>query len=320
MLRSFLQLVAILGCSHLLPSAHASTASDSDTSGCGKFHFGGLTTRHEIKSSRLSRSYTAHVPLGYDKHKQYPLIVGFHGSDSIGFFFEADTRLDSSRFTADKIMLYPDGVGGSWAGPSYHNGTTVQEDLQFVSDMLSDVKTKYCIDSARIYATGISNGGGFVGTLACDKSTGGQFAAFAPASGSFYTDSGPVNDGCSPARSPLPILEFHGGADQTVKYDGGEGEGGYEPPIMSWLSFWAERNGCRTPPEERSSFGGDVHHYSWTCNGHAGVLQHYKVDDMKHVWPSKKPNFSQLAAGDKPTHIEASEIIQRFFDAYERPA
>lgn len=149
---------------------------------------------------------------------------------------------------------------------------------------------------------------------------GGQFAAFAPAAGSFYTDSGPVNAGCKPARSPLPILEFHGGVDETVKYDGGKGQGGYEPPIMSWLGFWAERNGCKTPPEEQDSFGGDVYHFSWTCDGQDGVLQHYKVDDMKHVWPSKEPNSSQLAARDKPTHIEASEIVQRFFDTYERPA
>lgn len=165
--RRSLQAVAILASCHCLTSVHASAAVNSDTSGCGKFQFGGLITRHEIKVSRPSRSYTAHVPLGYGKNKKYPLIVGFHGSDSIGFFFEADTRLDSPRFTSDKIMLYPNGVGGSWAGPSYHNGTTVQENLQFVSDMLSDVKTKYCIDSARIYAIGISNGGGFVGTLAC---------------------------------------------------------------------------------------------------------------------------------------------------------
>jgi poly(3-hydroxybutyrate) depolymerase len=80
----------------------------------------------------------------------------------------------------------------------------------------------------------MSNGGGFVGTLAC-SAVGGEFAAFAPASGSFYTDNSGVNDdGCTPERSPLPILEIHGGADGSVNYLGGVGEGGIEPSIPQW--------------------------------------------------------------------------------------
>jgi poly(3-hydroxybutyrate) depolymerase len=103
--------------------------------------------------------------------------------------------------------------------------------LQFVSDLIDDIKSKYSVDSNRIYATGLSNGAGFVGTIACSE-VGGQFAALAPVAGSFYTD---VNGtGCTPARSPLPILEIHGGSDQTVFYDGGEGEGGPLPAIPTW--------------------------------------------------------------------------------------
>ena len=86
-------------------------------------------------------------------------------------------------------------------------------------------------------------------------------------------------------------------------------------------------------------FDGDVHHLSWTCNGQQGVVQHYKTDDQsmikprdiinevcllifetEHDWPSTEPNLSQLAAGDKPTHIDASAIIQDFFSKFTRPA
>ena len=78
-----------------------------------------------------------------------------------------------------------------------------------------------------------SNGGGFIGTLACSP-TGGEFAAFASGSGAFYTDlNGPAN-GCAPTRTPLPILEIHGGVDKTVRYEGGQGEGGLQPPIRDW--------------------------------------------------------------------------------------
>jgi hypothetical protein len=80
----------------------------------------------------------------------------------------------------------------------------------------------------------MSNGGGFVGTLACDRLGSTLFAAYAMHSGAFYTDvSGPDN-GCAPAHIPIPILEIHGSADKTVYYEGGQGDGGPEPPITNW--------------------------------------------------------------------------------------
>lgn len=291
--------------------------SGGDTTGCGKEHLlNGITKYDGIKSGDRSRTYSVHAPATYSENTQYPVILGFHGSESVGFFFEVDTRLDEPQYTGNKIMVYPDGVDGSWAGANYST-TTVAEDLQFVHDLLADVRTRYCVDSARMYATGMSNGGGFVGALACNDTVGGEFAAFAPASGAFYTDAD--GTGCTPARSPLPILEFHGGSDGSVSYDGGQGEGGYEPPISTWLGYWAERNGCADTPANESSFDDDVHHLVWTCQGVYGTLQHYKIDDMKHQWPSEEPNFSQIAAGGSPSHVEASSIIQTFFDTFTRP-
>ncbi|KAL1849172.1 hypothetical protein VTK73DRAFT_9931 [Phialemonium thermophilum] len=318
-LLALIHLLAWLGAATAAPlEPLPSVYTGGDTSGCGLDHlFNGITKYYGIQSSGRARTYSVHAPSNYSKTTQYPLIVGFHGSDSIGLFFEADTRLDEPRYTANKIMVYPDGVDGSWAGASY-SAVSVTEDLQFVHDLLADVRRRYCVDSARIYATGMSNGGGFVGTLACNDTVGGEFAAFAPVAGAFYTDA--HGTGCTPARSLVPIVEFHGGSDASVLYDGGQGEGGYEPPIPTWLGYWAERNGCQNPPSNESSFDDDVHHLTWTCRGVYGALQHYKVDDMRHQWPSEEINFSQLAAGGWPTHIEASSIIQGFFDSFTRPA
>ncbi|KAI1283619.1 carbohydrate esterase family 1 protein [Xylaria sp. FL0933] len=288
------------------------------TAGCGKVHLlPGVTTYHGLTSSGRDRSYSVHLPSDYDKSAPYPVVIGFHGSSSIGLFFEADTKLSESRFSAGKIMVYPNGVGGAWAGANYSQ-VSVEEDLQFVTDLLADLRDEYCVDDSRIYATGISNGGGFVNTIAC-SAVGGEFAAFAPASGAYYTDDSGVTGGCSPARSPLPVLEIHGGSDASVFYNGGVGEGGMEPAIPTWLGWWAERNACTSSTVE-DSFDGDVHHTTWTCaNGAEGVLQHWKVDDMGHCWASTEPNFSQLSVLEGPTHIQASQIIIDFFDRYTKP-
>ncbi|KAI0403205.1 carbohydrate esterase family 1 protein [Xylaria palmicola] len=302
-----------------LAAPAAAVAARSGSAGCGKTHLlAGLTTYHGLKSSGRDRKYSVHLPGGYDKSRPYPVVLGFHGSSSVGLFFEVDTKMSESRFSSSKIMVYPDGVGGAWAGANYSE-VSVAEDLQFVSDLLAELRTEYCVDDARIYATGVSNGGGFVNTIACSP-VGGEFAAFAPASGSYYTDNAGVTGGCSPARSPLPLLEIHGGSDGSVHYEGGEGEGGVEPAIQTWLEWWAERNGCASS-EVEDSFGGDVHHTTWTCgnDGVEGALQHWKVDDMGHCWASTEINFSQLSVPQGPTHIQASQIIMDFFDRFTKP-
>ena len=109
---------------------------------------------------------------------------------------------------------------------------SVEEDLQYVQDVLADLNSTMCVDPNRIYATGHSNGGGFVDTIACSP-VSEYFAAFASASGSFYTQNSPGNE-CKPARLPVPMLEFHGGDDTSVGYTGGQGQGGLLPAIPDW--------------------------------------------------------------------------------------
>ncbi|KAF4126926.1 depolymerase [Geosmithia morbida] len=300
-------------------AAAAEPYTGGDASGCGKKHyFDGLPHYHAISSGGTTRRYSVHLPSTYEEDRAYPAILGFHGSSSIGLFFEADTRLSSARFTPDTITVYPDGLGGAWAGANYSDATTTQ-DLDFVLDLLSDLRREYCVDSARIYATGMSIGGGFVDTIACSERVGREFAAFAPASGSFYTDNDDSYRDCRPARVPTPVLEIHGGADEEVPYDGGPGSGGRLPSIPQWASRWAGRNLCEHETES-DLFDGHVRRLSWSCQGHEGAVQHYRTDDQKHCWASTEPNFSQVAAGDGPTYLEASELIAEFFRNFTRPS
>ena len=41
------------------------------------------------------------------------------------------------------------------------------DDLHYVSLMLDDLQSKFCVDARRIFETGFSNGGGLSGYLAC---------------------------------------------------------------------------------------------------------------------------------------------------------
>jgi poly(3-hydroxybutyrate) depolymerase len=271
-------------------------------SGCGKAQFlPGLTKyRFGLKTSGRDRSYSYHLPNTYDKNKRYPVVVGFHGSSSIGAFFEMDTKLSEARYSGDvcatpfpflipcggleliveqKIMVYPNGEGGSWADPTYHSATSIAEDIQFVADILTDIKSNLCVEEAKIFAVGMSNGGGFIGTLACDPRGSSLFAAFAAHSGAFYTDLAGPDNGCSPSKLPLSMLEIHGAADKTVQYTGGQGDGGPQPRIAEWVGWWATRNNCSDKRVEDLA-DQSAHHVSWTCGGVQGALQHYRIDKL----------------------------------------
>lgn len=257
-----------------------------DLSGCGKRHTdAGTTYNHTVHSAGRDRTYHVHLPSSYDEDTPYSVVVGFHGTHRDAAYFEEDTRLSSEDFTPDTIAVYPDGVRGNWAGASYSRAS-VDEDLSFVEDMLDELRAEYCVDSARIYATGMSLGGGFVDTIACHGEVGGQFAAFASSSAPFYTNNDDNWEDCGPARLPVPVLQFHGGDDPIVPYNGtDDGNGGDTPDIVDWAGRWAERNGCDDEGDKHVMYDGEVEHWSW-CDG---LVQHYRTDHQSKLSPSLTP-------------------------------
>lgn len=309
--------------SPLIPSALTKRQyTGGDLSGCGISHdFAGQSQLQTnfCGGSRCDRQYLVHLPSDYDENKQYPMILAFHGSGVPADYCEGDYGF-SDQFNDDKIIVYPQGIDNSWGGPSYAS-VDAQEDLDFINDLLTHLRTRYCLDSARIYATGHSNGGGFVGTMACDATVGANFAAFAPVSGAFYTDVGGPDNGCSPARPVMPILEMHGVRDSVIGYYSDSGRGGDLPEIPDWVSSWASRNGCDDPTVE-DTFDNDVHHSSYNCSGVPAALQHYKIDSLEHVWVSTEviPDDSHFNPNEQPAPIEGSQIILDFFNANYRPA
>lgn len=135
-----------------------------------------------------------------------------------------------------------------WQGDPASSGV---DDIGFVQDMINHFNDRYCINTSRIYAAGKSNGGGLTSLLACDSSLSTQIAAFAPVSGAFFVPGSSEDEcapqtivlDCSPGRSPLPIIEFHGSADTTIPYSGGPHRRECLPTIPHWVREWSKREG-----------------------------------------------------------------------------
>jgi poly(3-hydroxybutyrate) depolymerase len=202
------------------------------------------------------------------------------------------------------------GTEGKPAWEGVPRAAPAVQDKRFTTDLLTYLRNNFCIDNSRIYASGMSDGGGFVGNLACSADHGGDFAAFAAASGAFYTDASGVSP-CYPARSPLPILEFHGTADKVISYVGGCRHKEVLPAIPDWLARWAgnERNGCAGPMSNVTEDGDRVWHTTYLCDG-MPTVQGFLIEGMGHVWPSRKHNVAP---------IEGTSIMMDFFRNNTKP-
>ena len=151
--------------------------------------------------------YRIFVPGGYDKTRQYPLVLWLHGAGSVGNdnfkqISEASLRGTHTWTTAQVQAKYPAFV----LAPQSRNGSWTTE-LPLVLELLDSIKNEFSIDTTRIYIAGQSMGG--YGTWDFITTMPNLFAAAIPLCG-----------GGDPARANLiariPIWAFHGEADPTV--------------------------------------------------------------------------------------------------------
>jgi len=296
---------------------HSSPLNGLISQACGTHRATGFSndfTNQSLVSGDYTRNYSINVPASYNDNntRPWPVIIDYHGNSRNG-----TDQYNNSMFYAypagqEYIAVYPEGVNNSWQGPSY--AIAGVDDLQFTTDLLAHLNTTYCIDHTRIYASGKSNGAGFVDTLACSDN-GDAFAAFAMASAALYTDTS--RDSCNKSRA---VLESHGKADTTIPYDPTKpGKGGELPPIRSWVKWWSERNGCASSDvaAEMQKDGYDV--FDYDCRG-ANSTVHYAVEDLGHCWPSGNgENFDARTTAEgkcEDRSLDFTPVVLEFFERW----
>ena len=202
-----------------------------------------LKTNGMIVSFGQHRTYLLYVPASYDPATPMPLVISMHG---FAEWPAHQMQISGWNKLADEygfIVVYPSGSGfpRRWlASGRVGDSSDPMLDVIFISDLIDELKRQYNIEPARVYANGLSNGGGMSFLLGCKLSD--RITAVGSVSGAYLF---PL-DGCKPSR-PVPMIAFHGTADPIVPYQGGPSRRFNIPfpAIPEWMA--ARRNSTAVP-------------------------------------------------------------------------
>lgn len=200
-----------------------------------------------------------------------------------------------------------------------------------MKQLINYISQNFCVDPTRLYATGRrfqaavalltiqltpplslpeSNGGGFVGTLACDPVASQMFAAYGASSAALYnhiaynsscpasTAGAPAGDPyvaslyypCAPYRKRMPFMEVHGLLDGTIPYYGGNHNGECIGAVTDWVHDFVGRENYTsgitnvTTALYNSSNQIMAYQYQFGTGSTLGQVVHYMIPWSDHPW------------------------------------
>jgi polyhydroxybutyrate depolymerase len=269
------------------------------------------------------RAYYVYLPPGYTGAEPTPVVVALHGYTSYATQFAWQSQMNVIADTAGFMVVYPQGLlvnnpnsapfppqGPGWNVPGTAL-TSQNDDVDFINTVVEEVANQFNVDLARVYATGISNGGFMTSVLACASPE--RFAAVAMAAGTLP---------CERARN-IPTFIIHGTNDLVVPFAGRAELGA--PPVPETVAFYAGQNGCTATPDSTNlpdidmNDGTTVTKFTYAGCQEDGDVVFYRVNNGGHVWEGTgpvPPLFQPILGAFVNQDISASSEIWNFFNRH----
>jgi len=256
----------------------------------------------------VTRTYRLAVPSAYRPAVPTPLILLFHGSGSNAIQQSAYSQLPSRGAAAGYLVATPDAIGGRWdlATPG-----TSTADQQFVTALVADLGSRYCIARDRVDAAGISLGSQFAALMACNPAN--HLAAIGLVAAEYLI---------RPCRGPVPVLAFHGTADPIVPYtQGGLGRSVPGVPVVGAeenLAAWARLDRCASTSRVDDPVPSVVRR-QWAPCRHGTTVTLYSVIGGGHTWPGSPVVLPATTFGATSRTLDATGLMLRFFATAPAP-
>ena len=275
-----------------------------------------------ITSEDVNRNFNAYFPT--DTSNQIPMIILMHGLGGNAFSMESlnDYFLDKSMVTLFPQAYYYENlpIFGSTTIWNAAGTSEFLSDVIFIENAIDFMVSNYTfIDSDRIYAAGMSNGGFMAYRLACDSAD--KIAAFASVTGHMWL----IDDesDCIDQNRKVPIMQIHGTLDEVVPYyEGGNSVwgdwnqidmlfDGQTIFIDDAITFWTEHNLLHEEITDTLMYShNNLSSIKYTyLNSEIGTqFVHIKVNGGYHDWfENDNGNWG----------FESHEEIYNFFHQYD---
>jgi polyhydroxybutyrate depolymerase len=294
-------------------SSHTAAAS-----GCGHSAASGSTTL-QLAIGGHSRTVIVHIASHYKDTQATALILNLHGSGSDARQQELFSGMDATADADTFIVAYPQGLIASGTGfdwnipgvPLFGGAkppANAANDTTFLTGLVQTLEGRYCIDSHRVFATGVSGGGRMSSQLACDASS--TFTAVAPVAGLRYPSP-------CPTKRDVPVIAFHGTADPVDPFNGnGQAYWTYSVPVAA--QRWATHDGCKPAAKVTRAKGYTLTAYSG-C-GSSSEVELYALTGEGHEWPGGPPLPSSITGvlGPQSDAVNANNLMWAFFQAHSQ--
>jgi len=263
------------------------------------------------------RTYLVHIPKSYDPKTPTPVVLALHGAAMNGLMMAQFSGLNKKSDKEGFIVVYPSGTGTepflTWnsGGLPKRMVETKADDVTFIGKVLDDLGTVVSVDSKRVYACGMSNGGMMCYRLAAELSD--RIAAIAPVAGTVAIEE-------SKPKRPVSVIHFHGSKDAIVPFEIPKATTaltkmkGVEDSIQTWVKI----DGCEVKPKEEilSKEGDET---KVTRKNYGGGKEKTEVvlvvvDGGGHTWPGQPSPLGFL--GKSAKNVSANDLMWEFFQKH----
>lgn len=287
-----------------------------------------------IEIDSITRNFDYFIP---ENLKEEPsLLFVLHGSNSNTSETRNFTSYEFEKIANTQqnfIIVYPTGYENHWndcrVNASYTANKKNIDDLSFFKEMIDYFESTYKINSEKVFATGISNGGHMCYKLAYELPD--KIKGIAP-----YVASIPIDklSDCTPTNVSVPVIIINGTKDPINPYKGGwvitgkDSSRGIVHSTEETINYWKRLLPCNpklTFEQYENIVTEDnsvVEHYKYACRKSKNKVELLKVVNGGHSVPlTNAPNLTERwkrILGNTNNDINSPQIVIDFFESISK--